>query len=196
MKYFIIKYIFILSLLCSFYASHGQAEIDGLTQDSTLLEEDIFFAESGKKNKEGFFSMFEGNPGRAALYSAIIPGAGQIYNKKWLKAPVVWGLEGTAIVMIGYYGRRYRCFDLGYKGILRGEISESKGFTDANAIKVERDKVKKYRDYAIIGLAVSHVLNIADAFVDRHLIEFDVDEDISFQLGPAQHGIGITMTFR
>lgn len=195
MKYFIIKFIFIIFLLFSFGSINGQIEGGGLTQDSTLLEEDIYFADSSKKNNDGFFSMFEGNPGKAALYSAIIPGAGQIYNKKWLKAPIVWGLEGTSIAFIGYFGSLYRTFDLGYKGLKRDEITEFRGYTDANALVVERDRYQKYRDYAIIALAVSHVLNIADAFVDRHLIEFDVDEDISFIFGPSQNGIGITMTF-
>lgn len=195
MKYLSIKSYLVFIIVCCYGLLIGQNEQSGLTQDSTLLEDDIYFAEPGKKNEDGFFSMFEGNPGRAALYSAIIPGAGQIYNKKWLKAPIVWGLEGTAIVLIGYYGDLYRCYDLSYKGLKRGEITQAKGYTDANALEVERDKFKKYRDYAIIGLAAAHVLNIADAFVDRHLIEFDVDEDISLKLGPAQHGIGITMSF-
>ncbi len=167
----------------------------GLTQDSTLLEDDIFYAESTSKNEDGFFAMFEGPPGRAALMSAIIPGSGQLYNKKWLKAPIVWGLEGTAIGFIVYYSDLYKCYDLGYKGLLRGEITISKGFSSASGMKEERDRFKKYRDYSIIALTVAHVLNIADAFVDRHLMEFDVDEDISLRLGSAPHGFGITMNF-
>lgn len=187
-------FFFFLSM---FLASigYGQIEDSGLTQDSTLLEDDIYFAESGKKNEDGFFSMFEGKPGRAALYSAIIPGAGQLYNRKWIKAPIVWGLEGTAIGFISYYSKQFKCLDKEYKGLVRGEITIAKGYTNAAGLKEVRDKARQYRDYAVIGLAVAHVLNIADAFVDRHLMEFDVDEDISLQFGPTQHGIGLTMAF-
>lgn len=184
--------ITLLGCSCIVFA---QVEESGLTQDSTLLEQDIYFAEGGKKNEEGFFAMFEGNPGRAALYSAIIPGAGQLYNRKWLKAPIVWGLEGTAIVLIGFYSKEHQRFDLGYKGVVRGELPSFEGYTDSAGLKQVRDRLRKYRDYSIIGLSVIHVLNIADAFVDRHLLEFDVDEDISLQLGPTQHGVGFTMSF-
>ncbi len=191
MKYLVFS-IIILFFTCSL---HAQVVGGGLTQDSTLLEEDIYFADSTKKNEEGFFAMFEGKPGRAALYSAILPGAGQIYNKKWIKAPIVWGLEGTAIVLIGYYGNLHKTFDLAYKGLKRGEITEALGYTDADALGEVRDELKQYRDYSIIGLAAAHVLNIADAFVDRHLLEFDVDEDISLKFGPTEHGVGLTMAF-
>ena len=195
MKFVVSYIIIVISLFVFSNAVYGQVYDDGLNQDSTLLEEDIYFAEPGVKNEEGFFAMFEGDPGRAALYSAIIPGAGQIYNKKWLKAPVVWGLEGTAIVLIGYFNREYKCYDLAFKGLVRGEITSAKGFTDAAGVQQIRNDLKRNRDYSIIGLTVIHVLNIADAFVDRHLIEFDVDEDISINFGPTPHGIGLTMAF-
>lgn len=190
------KHLICLLVLLYFSPTlYAQVVGGGLTQDSTLLEEDIYFADSNKKNERGFFSMFEGNPGRAALYSAVLPGAGQIYNKKWIKAPIVWGLEGTAIALISYYGGLHNTFDLAYKGLKRGEITEALGYTDADALGEVRDRLKQYRDYSIIGLAAAHVLNIADAFVDRHLLEFDVDEDISLRFGPAEHGIGLTMAF-
>lgn len=165
-----------------------------LNQDSTLVDNEDYSGNPENK-KAGFKTMFEGTPGRAALYSAIIPGAGQIYNKRWLKAPIVWGLEGTAIYFIVDYNRLFQEFDIGYKGVLRSEIISYRGLTNAASIKSYRDRFKKYRDYSIIALAVAHILNIADAFVDRHLIEFDMDEDISFQYGPTRHGVGLTMNF-
>src|SRR5690606_10353363 len=48
------------------------------------------------------------NPMRASLYSAILPGMGQIYNKKWWKAPLVWGVLGTGTGFIIYYNNQYK----------------------------------------------------------------------------------------
>lgn len=195
MKSSFIKYYICIAFTICLSHCYGQIEESGLTQDSTLLDDQLYYADSSKKNENGFFSMFEGEPGKAALYSALIPGGGQIYNKKWLKAPIVWGLEGTAIGMIAYYGSLHKDVDLGYKGMVRGEITSYRGYTDPAGLKQLRDKLKKFRDYSIIGLAAAHVLGIADAFVDRHLMEFDVDEDISFEFGPTQHGVGFSFVF-
>ncbi len=184
----------ILILLFGSYNSTAQIIDDvELSQDSILNDNTVYTAKKSDE-KDGFLSMFEGNPGKAALYSAILPGAGQIFNKRWLKAPIVWGLEGTAIGFIVYFSQVHNLVDLKYKGMARGEITEWQGYTTAAALRTRRDNLKKVRDYSYVGLAVIHVLNIADAFVDRHLIEFDVNEDISLRLGPANHGIGITMS--
>lgn len=195
MKFSFIRYYLLLVFTFSLGHSYGQIEETGLTQDSTLLDEELYFAESTHKNEDGFFSMFEGEPGRAALYSAILPGAGQIYNKKWLKAPIVWGIEGTAIGMMIYFNNQHKEIDLAYKGLVRGEITNYNGYTDSAGLKQFRDRLKQYRDYSIIGLAVARLLGIADAFVDRHLMEFDVNEDISIELGPTNHGVGFTFAF-
>lgn len=174
--------------------SQGEPISIEINQDSTMVDDEKYTS-NPKKEKLGFKSMFEGNPGRAALYSALLPGAGQIYNKKWLKAPIVWGMEGTAIGFIIYYKDLFYEFDLAYKGVLRSEITSYRGITSAAALEQYRDRFKKSRDYSYIALAVAHVLNIADAFVDRHLMEFDIDEDISLRIGPAQHGLGIALQF-
>jgi len=189
-----IKYYLLLAFSFNLAKTHAQIE-PGLTQDSTLLDSEEYFADSTLKNEKGFFTMFEGQPGKAALYSTIIPGAGQIYNKRWLKAPVVWGLEGTAIGFIVYFNRLHSEFDLAYKGWVRCELKQFRGYTDPAGIKRQRDTFKKNRDYSIIALTVAHVLNIADAFVDRHLMEFDVDEDISFHIGGTSHGVGLAVNF-
>ncbi len=192
-----VKYYFLFVFSLSISAAYSQIEETGLSQDSTLIGSNIEYADNVPRNENGFFSMFEGNPGRAALYSAIIPGGGQVYNKKWIKVPIVLGLEGTAIGFIVFFNDFHKTLDLGFKGLVRGEIDQFGGYTPANVagLKQRRDTIKQYRDYSIIALAVAHVLNIADAFVDRHLMEFDVDEDISFHLGPTTHGVGLSMSF-
>jgi len=98
-------------------------------------------------------SIFYGQPGKAALYSAIIPGGGQIYNKRYWKAPIIWGLEGYAI----YH--------------LTKSISKS---------------ARSQKDLAWILFSAAHLLNVVEAFVDRHLINFDVSEDLSFHNRPSQ----------
>ena len=194
------KYILLVVFSLSFSSYYAQIEGSGLSQDSTLIDDEIYFADSTKKSENGFLSMFEGDPGRAALYSLVLPGAGQIYNKKWIKAPIVWGLEAGAIVCIVIFNDYYQQFALGYQGMVRDGLDFPNPlgngiYTDAAGVKRQRDNFKKYRDYSIIGLSAAHLLGVIDAFVDRHLMEFDVDEDISFDLGPTNHGVGLTFTF-
>jgi len=189
-----LKYLFIFSFSLVVIDASGQID-SGLKQDSTLLDNEEYFADSTLKNEKGFFTMFEGDPGRAALYSLIIPSAGQVYNKRWLKVPIVLGIEGTAIGFIVYYKNLHSEVDLAFKGLVRGEISQYRGITDPAGLRRIRDSLKKNRDYSIIALTLAHILNVADAFVDRHLMEFDVEEDISFRFGPTTHGVGLAFRF-
>lgn len=123
------------------------------------------------------------NPMRASLYSAILPGMGQIYNKKWWKAPLVWGILGTGVGFIVYYNNEYKEYRGYYLDKLYGNPISEPGIdnlTKEQLANIQDDR-KRSRDYAIALTALGYILNILDATVDAHLYGIKKDPDLSFQ---------------
>lgn len=127
-----------------------------------------------------FFDIFTGNPGKAAFYGLIIPGGGQIYNRKWWKLPLVYGLEGYLIYSIVSNTSAYNGYQTAYLSNLNDIPLEYEGTTDVGILKTRRDKYRKAREYAWVFFIGGHLITIFEAFIDRHLIEFDVSDDLTF----------------
>jgi len=136
-----------------------------------------------------FFDIFTGNPGKAAFYGLIIPGGGQIYNKKWLKLPIVYALEGYLIRSIITNTQSYNGYQDAYLANLNGEGYEYKGTSDVKILRGKRDEFRKSREYAWVFFIGGHLITIFEAFIDRHLMEFDVSDDLTFT--PIMTDIGV-----
>ncbi len=125
------------------------------------------------------------NPTKAGLYSAVLPGLGQYYNRKYWKIPIVWGAIGTGVGVTIYNQRQYDRYRNAFLAELNGqehEFSSVPGITK-QALGRAQDRVKRQRDYAIAVTALIYVLNIVDAVVDAHLYEGRQDPDLA--LSPA-----------
>ncbi len=125
------------------------------------------------------------NPTKAGLYSAVLPGLGQYYNRKYWKIPIVWGAIGTGVGVTIYNQRQYDRYRNAFLAELNGqehEFSSVPGITK-QALGRAQDRVKRQRDYAIGVTALIYVLNIVDAVVDAHLYEGRQDPDLA--LSPA-----------
>lgn len=126
--------------------------------------------------------------GKALLYSAIIPGGGQFYNRKYWKIPIVYGGFVALGVAIEFNQRYYSEFvrELNYRG--DGDpLTEPKYDETAipNSRIIEaRNYYRRYRDLCIIGVGVMYGLNIVDAYVDAELSNFDISEDLSLRFNP------------
>jgi hypothetical protein len=122
---------------------------------------------------------------RASLMSAILPGLGQVYNKKYWKVPVIY----AAIAGIGYFARQfnqeYQDYhnELLYRYANTGYINSLSEYSTDNLV-VLKNQSKKYRDLCFIGMGIFYVLNIIDANVDAHLKKFDVSDNLSLRLAP------------
>ncbi len=126
------------------------------------------------------------DPNKAAWYSAAIPGLGQAYNKKYWKIPLIWVGIGSFAYFIDWNNDQYQFF----RKSLIYEINQNPDFPndtnlDSSTLKSARDKYRKNRDQLIIYSILFYVLNIVDAHVDAHLIEFDVNQNLSVQLNPS-----------
>ncbi len=129
------------------------------------------------------------SPTKAAYYSALLPGLGQIYNHKYWKAPIALGLVATAAGFSSYYNNIYRDFALAYASRSDNDpLSEYETeFTSAyptSQLKNEADQWRNYRDMAYLATAAVYLLNLVDAIVDAHLYDFDLSDDLSKRQAP------------
>jgi len=122
---------------------------------------------------------------RASLMSALLPGLGQVYNRKYWKVPIIY----AAIGGIGYFARglnnEYQDYhnELLYRYANNQQVNTFPEYTTDNLISL-KNQAKKYRDMCFIGMGIFYVLNIIDANVDAHLKKFDVSDDLSLSIAP------------
>lgn len=120
------------------------------------------------------------NPTKAALYSAILPGLGQYYNKKYWKIPIALGLIGGSIYAINFYSGELSRFKTAYIEKLNGQASEFPTLSKER-LAAAMDEQRRNRDYAVVFTVLFYALNILDATVDAHLSPFENDKDLSFE---------------
>ena len=123
------------------------------------------------------------NPERAAVMSLLLPGAGQLYNKRfaWLKIPVIYGGYGFLIYR-GIENRRlFKTFDEAYRLQLDGEEHVFTGtrFDSERILLTQRNRYDKNFQLSYIGLAIFHLVQTLEAYTTAHLLEFDMDESLT-----------------
>lgn len=131
--------------------------------------------------------------------STILPGLGQIYNGSGWKVPIFWAGYGAAAWWINYNGSQYRRFQTAYLLAVDDDPltndSELSERYDAEGMRSARNQFRQARDNGILILLGWHGLQVLEAFVDAHLQDFDVSEDLGFQwspvVGPSGLGVGI-----
>ncbi|MCX7762845.1 MAG: DUF5683 domain-containing protein [Candidatus Kryptonium sp.] len=119
------------------------------------------------------------SPTKAMLMSAVVPGLGQFYNESYWKIPVIYGLAGYFIYEIRQNDKNYRY----YRDLFVQSIKTTGG---DYRYKRLRDFYRDQRDLFGIYLFVLYIANIVDAYVDAHLYNFDVGENLSIQLSPVK----------
>ncbi len=124
------------------------------------------------------------SPTKAGLYSAVLPGLGQYYNKKYWKIPVAWGAIGAGVGVTIYNDKRYRRYRNAFVSEINGVPHEFSNYNISNlkeALGRQQDLWKRNRDYAIAATGLIYILNIMDAVVDAHLYEGRNDPDLAIR---------------
>jgi hypothetical protein len=119
----------------------------------------------------------------AAVLSAIVPGAGQFYNRKWWKPPIIWAAMGG----LGYYFLQnqnlYTEYRSDVRNLAKGDTASVKNIKyDIDQLQTKKLAYRKKRDLFGFGLIAVYVVQIIDANVDGHLRTFDVSDDLSLEL--------------
>ena len=155
----------------------------------------------------------EHSPRKAAIRSAILPGWGQIYNKKYWKLPLVYGALAIPGSIFIYNLKNYRDLRFAYRAkyaasqnppdsTLYHRIKPNLEPLDINAIRSYRDEFRRNIDYSVLAFILVWGLNVVDATVDAHLKSFDISPDLSFKikLGPSQmagtNGLSLVLAFK
>jgi hypothetical protein len=137
----------------------------------------------------GFLKEAGNEPKKAAFYSAICPGGGQIYNKQYWKAPIAFAAVGGAGYAIYFNTTEYRRYRNAYRIRVDGdpttldEFYDNPNATEPNLIQI-RDNHRKWMEQSYIALVVIHGLNVLEAYTSAHLKNFDIDDDLSLQWEP------------
>jgi hypothetical protein len=172
--------------------------------DSILLPE-LQSTDTLKWMEATTMSSFKPNPKRAVIYSALLPGLGQIYNRKYWKLPLVFGGYMGFIYAVTWNNKNYQDYSRAYFD-LSGEnpndpeswhdswisfvpagMDPESYLTDASfksRLKNGRDFYRRYRDLSIILTIGWYFICMADVYVDAQLFDFDISPDLSLRLEP------------
>ena len=142
-------------------------------------------------------------PSKAAFYSAIIPGLGQAYIGKAWKVPIVYAAIGASLYYYDVNNKEMNKYRTAYKRRLNGFFDDEFLDTDipitTEQLLLGMDFHKNYRDISMILAAAAYMLNILEANVSAHLLQFNVSDDLSvtpnFVLDPQQTGIRVALKF-
>lgn len=166
----IIKYIFILVIFFNYNNIHSQNEELIISDTIPTVDQNLIDALK---------------PSKAAFYSAILPGLGQAYNKKYWKIPLVYGFVGTSTGFYIYNNKQYNRYREAFKLMKAGKPHEFDG-TNGNTLLTEdaleraQSRFKEDRDLSLFITIGLYALQIVEASVDAHLQSFNTDDNLSF----------------
>lgn len=121
------------------------------------------------------------SPAKAAFYSAVLPGLGQAYNKKYWKIPLVYGAIGTTLYFYQSNNKKYHEFREAYKDRLAGNPDPKYAYLDNNRLIQAQRFYQRNRDLSLLLTVAFYALNIIDANVDAHLGQFNVNSNLSLR---------------
>ncbi len=169
--------------------------------DSANLNRTVFPDSTGKKKKEKRdWSTWRPSAKRAMWLAIVIPGAGQIYNRKYWKLPIVYGGFLGCLYAIRWNNQMYQDYSQAYMDIMDNDpntqsynefLHLGNTITPENTERYQdlfrrrKDYYRRYRDLSVFCLIAVYALSVIDAYVDASLSEFDISQDLSFKVEPA-----------
>jgi hypothetical protein len=146
------------------------------------------------------------SPHKATIYSAILPGAGQFYNRKYWKPPIIYAALGGLIYSFVYNNNKYMDYRTAYKYRIDNDtttIDKYVGIYSTTNLNTLQKEYHRYRDLSAIGILAVYVLNVVDANVDAQLYNFDVSDELSLRVRPMiiniagtnRTGVSLKLTF-
>lgn len=202
MTYYL-KRIFFLFLICVLFLGHLSAQ----SRPSTAI-----YLDSTKTDTDESVVIVRKHSPKVAMYlSAVIPGAGQVFNGKYWKVPLIYAGFAFGISCHISYNSSYKTYQNLYKiysdSITKNpnailQINYNGNKYPASSILEARDRMRKNRDLTTICLSAWYILNIVDACVDAYLFEYDMSDNLSvnikpnfFYLDKNRYSTGISLRF-
>jgi hypothetical protein len=187
-------------------------------KDTLIVKDSTGKVVASSKVRKGLWRDSAGNrtfePRKAAIYSAIMPGLGQIYNKKYWKVPIVWTAVGIPIYTYFFNRTWYNrlkyalevvsmdrndpTFNEAYEQV-HAQLKNSVLLGRTEVILSNRNEYRKNMDYSILFTLLFWGLNVVDATVDAHLKGFNVNDNLTLQVKPAllsNSTVGVSLVFK
>ena len=204
------SFLFILLLLSCLF-SFSQEKKNVATNDSSVRATTGQPAET--KSKKDTTGAKHYSPRTAAIRSAIFPGLGQIYNKKYWKLPIVYGAVGTAAGIFFFNLKNYKDTRFAYKVRYNMRVNHTDSASydiiksylkplSEESLRFYRNQYRRDIDYSALFFIIMWGLNVVDATVDAHLKSFDVSPDLSLRIKPGYSdlaktkGVSLILSFR
>ncbi len=184
------KHLFFIALLilCTSTMNAQDKEVlKSVSPDTTVTQ--VIDTTTGKVKKTRIYS-----PRTAAIRSAILPGLGQIYDRKYWKLPIVYGALGISGSVFAFNLKWYKRTRFAYKvlalkdtpsyPLVHKDLQFLVNNNDASTLSYARDEYRRNLDYSALFFVILWGLNIVDATVDAHLKGFDVSPDLTMKFKP------------
>ena len=179
----------------------GQEPVDSMTYSKYTQSDYEFFYDFSELTTEPnewekvypLDTMYIGHsPAKAAIMSAVLPGLGQIYNRKYWKVPVVYAAVGVSAGVFVKWQNEYNRFRRAYIDLKDGDpytnfhktLGIPASYPEEQIITKRKEKLRTWRDYTIVAVVATYALNIIDANVDAHLMDFNLEDNISLNIRP------------
>lgn len=194
--------IFFSILCCAFLLSTVNSY--GQKDKTTIISKDSTPVVTKKATMNRYDSAtLAHSPKKAAIRSAILPGLGQIYNKKYWKLPIVYGALGVCTGVFLYNLGSYKDTKFAYKvkynmrvfrtdSALYSSIKSNLKPLSEESLRFYRNQFRRDIDYSALFFLILWGLNVVDASVDAHLKSFDVSPELSFQFKPGYSELAMT----
>ena len=137
------------------------------------------------------------NPTKATWLALVIPGGGQIYNRKYWKLPIFYGGFAGCAYALTWNSKMYKDYSTAYKDAMNGNM-QSSSITDLlppgykisetqlkELLRKRKDTYRRYRDLSIFAFIGVYLLSVIDAYVDAELSNYDITPDLSMKVEPA-----------
>jgi hypothetical protein len=122
---------------------------------------------------------------KSTLYSLLLPGLGQLYNGEFWKVPIYWGLMAGSLHFVVDNNTQYLRWKNAYNKATSDDPDVEKPPQSAENCKYYRDAYRRMRDYSILAVAVSYLLQVIDANVFAYMQDFEVNDEISMKVSPS-----------
>jgi hypothetical protein len=167
------------------------------TDTLSVQNETILVVKDSLTPKEAYNPLA---PSQAAFYSAVLPGLGQAYNKKYWKIPIIYAGMAAGVYFYLDNDKDYDRFRNAYKRRLAGfDDDEFQGISTDRLIDAQKS-AQKNKDVSIIVAVAFYLINVVDANVDAHLKQYNVSEDLSiqpnFELNPINTQANYGLSFK
>ncbi|MGY5354636.1 DUF5683 domain-containing protein [Wenyingzhuangia sp. IMCC45467] len=120
------------------------------------------------------------SPAKAAFYSAVLPGLGQAYNKRYWKIPIVYGALASSVYYYTTNAKAYNKVRRAFKQRAAGEIDEYYNLYSDASLENAQQQFRRNRDTSLLTFIGLYALQILEASIDAHLLQFNITDKITF----------------